>query len=664
MEIFRGDRTENVIKVFLLVFIAIYCLPYSKVLADTNDYTETDFTKRNPLIISDCEKLIKDGLDKSNIVGMSVAIVDENNILWAKGYGFTDKDKKNKVNADTIFSLQSISKTITSTAVMKAVQQGILDLDKPIIYYLPDFKVNSAFEVEPEKKITLRHLLSHTAGFTHEAPVGSNYDPSSPSFEEHIKSIQSTWLKFPVGENYSYSNLGIDLAAYILQKQSGKPFYQYFDENIAKPIGMINSSFDMNRIKSNKNRAVGHSSLYFKMPIDIPIIPSGGFYSSATDLAKFVQMHINSGTDNNQSIISSKYLDEMYNIPFPLYGQTEGYALGIMKGKYYNTYMLNHNGGGFGFLTSMSWLPELKIGVVVLSNTVTLSDAASLPGYISSRILDRIVKDYSTIYYSRLRDIKTEGITTSNVNSYTLQLNLVSNVTSRLSQIKFGRNPNVSNYKKYTGNYFYTMYGIPFAVDRVNIYIKDNNLYANNDILTEVKEGLFYNNSGEVYDFSKVNPTFRNIKLKKLHFGLSWYVIFLGTYTLALISLPFLALHKRDNTDNNAKFKKQRLFKALLGLNAIAFVVYAVGIYFVLSSNILVSQSASKAAYVQVEHLISIFKYVSVLVMILLPLNVILNILLWKNKCWSRVEKVHYSVISVFCVLFTILLHYFNLILI
>jgi CubicO group peptidase (beta-lactamase class C family) len=111
---------------------------------------------------------------EQDIPGLAVALVDGDRVLWTEGFGRTDQDDTAPVTVDTIFSVQSMSKLFTATAVMRAVQSDRLDLDKPITTYLPDFTVHSAFEEHPERKITLRMLLSHTAGLTHEAPIGNN----------------------------------------------------------------------------------------------------------------------------------------------------------------------------------------------------------------------------------------------------------------------------------------------------------------------------------------------------------------------------------------------------------------------------------------------------------------------------------------------------------
>jgi CubicO group peptidase (beta-lactamase class C family) len=141
------------------------------------------------------------------------------------------------VTPRTLWSLQSQSKMYTATAVLIAVQDGLLDLDVPITAYLPGFSVRSLFEADPADRMTLRHLLSHTAGFTHEAPEGSNYRVGSASFAAHCASIRQTWLRAPVGHHFEYSNLGIDLAAEILTTVTGTSFSTFLGRRVLDPLG-------------------------------------------------------------------------------------------------------------------------------------------------------------------------------------------------------------------------------------------------------------------------------------------------------------------------------------------------------------------------------------------------------------------------------------------
>ena len=113
-------------------------------------------------------------MQKDNIPGLAIAVVDDQNILWDEGFGYTDWDRQTPVTPSTLFSIQSMSKSFTATAAMFAAQDGLVDLDAPITTYLPNFHVHSIFEEHPEQKMTLRILLSHTAGFPHDAAYGGN----------------------------------------------------------------------------------------------------------------------------------------------------------------------------------------------------------------------------------------------------------------------------------------------------------------------------------------------------------------------------------------------------------------------------------------------------------------------------------------------------------
>jgi CubicO group peptidase (beta-lactamase class C family) len=274
---------------------------------------------------------------------------------------------------------------VTATAVMIAVQEGLVSLDTPITSYVPDFTVNSRFEEHPERKITMRHLLSHRAGFTHEAPIGNNYQTEFDSFEQHVQSISTTWLKAPVGKIYSYSNLGIDLAGYIIQVRSGMPFAEYVKSRLFLPLEMDQSSFDWNVIREQSNRAIGHNNRFSEIPLEYAMIPSGACYTNVVDMAKFIQFHLNRGRIKGNVLLAEKYLDEMYKIPVA--NQKIGYGLGIDVFEKAGEIGYRHGGGGFGFLTSVQWLPHLNIGVIVLTNS---ANHRSIHSKIAENIIDKL----------------------------------------------------------------------------------------------------------------------------------------------------------------------------------------------------------------------------------------------------------------------------------
>jgi CubicO group peptidase (beta-lactamase class C family) len=187
------------------------------------------------------------------------------------------------------------------------VQAGRLDLDVPITTYLPDFTVHSAFEAHPERRITLRMLLGCTAGFTHEAPLGNTYEPEPGDFGAHVRSISETWLRFPVGTGYAYSNLGFDLAGHILEQVLDKPFPQVVRDSLLTPLGMEHSTFDRARVHASGNRAVGHSGLVSPR-VDSPMTAAGGLWTSAADLARFLEFQLGDGTiDGRRSSTSASW---------------------------------------------------------------------------------------------------------------------------------------------------------------------------------------------------------------------------------------------------------------------------------------------------------------------------------------------------------------------
>lgn len=309
-------------------------------------------------------------LSDYNIPGMAIAVVNNQGIVWEAEFGCTTDEKTAAVDSQTLFSLQSISKNVTALAVLKAVQDGLLDLDVPITHYLPEFAVKSRYEKNPEQKITLRHLLSHRSGLAHRAPVGNYFDSNPHPFEDHINSISDTWLKYPVDCCFSYSNLGIDLAGYILQKVSGLSFDDYVKTNILDPLGMNHSTFNSDVIQSGSNCAHGHHGEFSSPLVRIPMIPAGGLYSNSEDMAKLVRFHINKGMVKGKPFLSKDLMEQMHSVAFPIKGQRSGYGL-CMEIERINKDVnrLSHTGSGYGFMCAMHIYPALNMGAVLLYNS-------------------------------------------------------------------------------------------------------------------------------------------------------------------------------------------------------------------------------------------------------------------------------------------------------
>ncbi len=474
-------------------------------------------------------------MEEHGIPGLSIAVVDDQGVLWAEGFGYTHTDRRTPVTPDTLFSIQSMSKSFTATGVMFAVQDGLVDLDKSVPAYLPDFHVNSIFEEAPLEKISLRNLLSHTAGFTHEAPVGSNYQ-AGRSFEEHIASIQETWLKFPAGTRYDYSNLGIDLAGYILQVRSEKPFTEYIRDTVYLPLGMKNSAFATKEIYQVKNRAIGHLYPPFIPPADFLTLPSGGVYTSANEMARYLRFHINGGELDGQRLLREDLLAIMYTAPNPA-AQKERYALGVVVTQRNGARLIEHGGGGFGFKSEMMFYPELKLGIVLLTNSSIHTIQKSLP----EEILDAIIASQPEVYRQRAARnhpaLPAESpMNTPGVLDDRKRLEIIQRHALPLDE------PARRRAQKNAGFYLELIYGVP--MDNLTLKAANGQLYSPVSMLYEIQPNLYLDNQGEVYDFRSRHIHYRNIPLLKVDTRLVLWVL-LGLGGLGLVIWRFIRLVRR-----------------------------------------------------------------------------------------------------------------------
>jgi CubicO group peptidase (beta-lactamase class C family) len=316
---------------------------------------------------------IIEAMARAGIEGAAVCFIHNGAPVWVEGFGVTDRSSGNPVQVDTIFSIQSTSKNLTAAAILIAVQAGILDLDEPITTYVPDFVVQSRFESAPQSRMTLRLLLSHRAGFTHEASVGNNYDAAFPNFEAHVRSIRETWLRYPVGERYRYSNLGYDLAGHILQVRSSMSFAEFLRTRLFEPLGMADSTVAPEIYERRQNRAVGHDVGHPAVPLKTPLIPSGGVYTSARDMAAYALFHLNRGKFGGRVVLREDLWEQMHG--FALGGD---YGLGVIRTelRYGETplRLLSHKGGGFGFGSVFYYCPQSDLGWAALFNRT--ADAA------------------------------------------------------------------------------------------------------------------------------------------------------------------------------------------------------------------------------------------------------------------------------------------------
>jgi CubicO group peptidase (beta-lactamase class C family) len=482
-------------------------------------------------------------MEQEDVPGLAIAVVDDRGILWEESFGYTDWDKRIPITPDTLFSIQSMSKSFTATAAMFAAQDGLVDLDAPITAYLPDFHVNSIFEEHPEQKITLRMLLSHTAGFAHEASFGSNYDHAAYSFEDHIASISDTWLKFPVGTRYSYSNLGIDLAGYILQVRSGTPFVQYVQQTVLDPLGMGDSTLDVKRVRATPARAIGHvPGMPFRPPVDFLLIPSGGVWTTAEDMARYLQFHINKGALDGTRLLGQDLAETMYTPPnIPAHYSAQG----IIVTPEHGTRRFEHGGGGWGFNSDMIWYPELKLGAVVLCNADLSSDMVYR---LNTEILDSIILSAPEVYAERASSaVLVEPAYPPDKEARPLSDSALQNLIESKALPTDAAAGHQSS--AIVGKYI-----LAGSNETLEVSDLDGELvytyFGDTTRLTQVEPGLYFSSYGDVLDFRGPTPRYANIRLVKvttgaLAFHSALFAICGVVFLSALFFWPARALFRR-----------------------------------------------------------------------------------------------------------------------
>ena len=347
---------------WLVLLAPLLCLDPSRSAAQPR----TDPPKRYAEAARVLEAFIAREVEQKRLPALSIALVDDQSVVWARGFGFADAAKKVPATAETVYRVGSVSKLFTDLAVMQLVEQGKLDLDAPVTDYLPDFKPKDPFG----KKLTLRQMMAHRSGLLREPPVGSYFDPTDPPLAKMVASLNQTALVYPPGERTKYSNAAIATVGYVLEKTQQRPFAKLAQERVLAPLGMKRSSFEPVP-ELMKNRAAALMWTYqgreFPAPtFELGMAPAGCMVSTVTDLARFLSVLFADGKGPNGTIAKPETLRQMLTPQYPKKGEREfglGFALSTFEGRK----RIGHGGAIYGFSTELAALPDERLGVVVIS---------------------------------------------------------------------------------------------------------------------------------------------------------------------------------------------------------------------------------------------------------------------------------------------------------
>ncbi|PES77781.1 penicillin-binding protein [Bacillus anthracis] len=324
-------------------------------------------------------KVIPEKMKKENAAGVALVVVKDNQILFQKGFGFSDKEKNTPIDPKkTVFRLASISKVFTASAVMQLVEQGKIDLNKDIVNYMGGLK----YQNNMGEPVTMEHLLTHTTGFDYvdPRPEDIHYQENDYTMlKDYVEDNMPTVVRKP-GDTYTYDNFASMLQGYIVQNLTNTPFYKYMAKNIFYPLEMHNSSFVMTNFIKEK-LATGYDAkgnvipFYQTRPTDMP---QGSMFSTGSDVANFMIAQLNDGKFKNNQILQKETVEDMQKTKFALHPKYPNmtYGFEFFSPQSHNGQYVFGKGGNIPGFSSLMWLiPEHKIGVFVVTN----KDSSALP---------------------------------------------------------------------------------------------------------------------------------------------------------------------------------------------------------------------------------------------------------------------------------------------
>ena len=318
----------------------------------------TDFTALEETVLAE--------LKEKRAAGAAVAIVRNDQIVFAKGFGTANVETNQPVTPDMLFQIGSITKTFTALAVTSFAAEGKLRLDVPVGNYVKGLSPKLS-------QVNLSQLLSHTAGIIDEPDEYGAQDESLMA--TYLRSWKDEYCLFEPSEIFSYSNSGFALAGFTMQEAVGKPYVEIMNERVFAPLRMTRTTFRPT-VAMTYPLAVGHKSaeqltVVRPLPNDARLYPAGTAYSSANELARFAIAFLNNGRLDGKRIIAPAVIKQMSEPRAQQLSAPDdtSYGYGLFMNHAGGMRRIWHEGSMTGYVAMMMFVPERHVAVIVLSNT-------------------------------------------------------------------------------------------------------------------------------------------------------------------------------------------------------------------------------------------------------------------------------------------------------
>lgn len=316
-------------------------------------------------------------VEKWQIPGLSVAIVQEGELAFSAGYGVQDLQTQRPATPQTLFHIASVAKTMTSTAIMQLREAGKVELDDPIVKHLPYFKVDNP----RSDQITIRQCLCHISGIGHPTDYGwDKPEFDDDSLERHVRGLATHQLLDLAPNTLSYSDIAYNVLGDLIAKVSGMSYEAYMKCHLFDPLGMSTTTLMAPRAEHPELVATGYQEevenatprviVQSYYPYNRMHVPCGCIASSAEEMARWMLVSLNRGELDGVRILQSKSYETMWQVQFinshP--EATQDPALGWWRSRRYSERVMQHDGGDDGFLSNTRIWTESNIGVVILCN--------------------------------------------------------------------------------------------------------------------------------------------------------------------------------------------------------------------------------------------------------------------------------------------------------
>jgi len=309
-------------------------------------------------------------MESRHVPGFSVAVVKGEDIVWSKGFGYSNLEREIPASPETVYRVASVSKPVIATGLLQWMERGRFHLDDPVNELIDDVKIQTEFEEQP----TVRNLLSHTSGLpVHVDPICFDLS-ETVTLEEMIR--KSAIAVYPPNERIVYSNTAFNIVGYLVGLFAGEPYPRYMKRGLFEPLEMNSSSFEQTpRIRrlmaqpySCKKPGEALKAVRPWYGGSLPEKPCGSLFSSVIDLGHFLIAQMNGGLYKGERILKEETIKEMHKLQASAGASRSGYALAWKRTWHYGNLMLSHTGGNLGWTAHVAFYPELKTGIVILCN--------------------------------------------------------------------------------------------------------------------------------------------------------------------------------------------------------------------------------------------------------------------------------------------------------